>query len=420
MLLKFSKSVFPVWVPLILITQLIAQLFTEKIKKLFFLEGILRGLILWLILTTFLTVHQELTQIGNLLIPLVLTLTLITLVFFNLNNLIYFYIFFELSIVPIFIIILIWGYQRERFFASLSIFLYTFSASLPLLFSLMFLTQRGIGTTLNFILTNLIITPSTNFILTLTLILAFLVKTPIYLTHIWLPKAHVEAPVFGSMILAAILLKIGTFGLSLFNCGCFRTSFFWLILGLRTWSTSLIAAFCLKVIDIKVLVAYSSVSHIGFLIGLIYLNQQISLLRAIIIILTHGFTSSALFFRAHIIYNASNSRNTLFNKGVLHPHTYYLLWATILMSNIRAPPTTNFVAELLGVFALLTRNLLFSVLIISFIFFTATYTYSLFRITAQLNTNKSLQFTVSKKDLLILIRHIYPIFMVNFTLINFS
>ena len=107
MLLKFSKSVFPVWVPLILITQLIAQLFTEKIKKLFFLEGILRGLILWLILTTFLTVHQELTQLGNLLIPLVLTLTLITLVFFNLNNLIYFYIFFELSIVPIFIIILI-------------------------------------------------------------------------------------------------------------------------------------------------------------------------------------------------------------------------------------------------------------------------------------------------------------------------
>ena len=380
----------------------------------------LRVLILWLLLTVFLTMYQELNHTGSFLIPLTLILRLVILVFFSLNNVVYFYIFFELSIVPIFIIILIWGYQRERLFASLRILLYTFSASLPLLFSLIFLTQKRINLTLNLILRTPITTSSNCFFLTMTLMTAFLVKTPIYLTHIWLPKAHVEAPVFGSIILAAILLKIGTFGIRLFISCCPRGTFFWVILALRVWRTALIAAFCPKVIDIKVLVAYSSVSHMGFLIGLVFLNQELRLIRAILIIITHGFTSSALFFTVNIIYGASNSRNTLFNKGVLHTPHCYLIWATVLVRNISAPPTTNFVAEILGVFALLISNFTFALIIIPFIFFTATYSYSMFRITAQLRTRKPFFFKTSKKEYLTLITHILPIFLLTLSLVNFA
>lgn len=350
---------------------------------------------------------------------LVFSLTLVVLIFFETNNTIYFYIFFELSIIPIFLIILIWGYQRERLFASLRIFLYTLIASLPLLFILVFLGQKTRRLTLRLMAINTIESPNHSAYLSWMLAFAFLVKTPIYLTHIWLPKAHVEAPVFGSIILAAILLKIGTFGLSLIMYNIFTNFFFWGVLRIRIWRTFIVATFCIKILDIKVLVAYSSVSHMAFLIALIFLSQQLSLMRIRIIIISHGFTSSALFFLVNLIYELSNSRNTLFNKGVFHITSYYLVWAVILISNIRAPPTINFFAEVLGVFALLSRNFMLRLIIIPFIVFTAAYSYTLFRLTAQINTSKPLVFSTHGKNYLILVSHLIPIFIFTFGLTNF-
>jgi NADH-ubiquinone oxidoreductase chain 4 len=198
---------------------------TQKVKKFFFLEPALGLLAVWLLVVLTITVYQNQVYARGLLYFLILVLTVIVLTFLKINGLLYFYIFFELSIAPIFLIILIWGYQRERLFASLSILLYTFIASLPLLFLIIFLNQTRRTRALTLLLINDLVSPQHSMLLTLRLLTAFLVKTPLYLTHMWLPKAHVEAPVYGSIILAAILLKIGTFGLVLLAGASYTASF---------------------------------------------------------------------------------------------------------------------------------------------------------------------------------------------------
>ena len=385
---------------------------TQKVKKFFFLEPALGLLAVWLLVVLTITVYQNQVYARGLLYFLILVLTVIVLTFLKINGLLYFYIFFELSIAPIFLIILIWGYQRERLFASLSILLYTFIASLPLLFLIIFLNQTRRTRALTLLLINDLVSPQHSMLLTLRLLTAFLVKTPLYLTHMWLPKAHVEAPVYGSIILAAILLKIGTFGLVLLAGASYTASFVWGVLRVRIWSMVRVAAFCTKVIDIKVLVAYSSVSHIGLLLRLIFLNQTLRLTTASLTILTHGFTSSALFFTINLIYENSNSRSTLFNKGVLFISSYNFAWAIILISNIRAPPTVNFFAELLSIFRLLNSNFNILFIVVPFIVFTTAYSYLVYSVTTQLRTNKATNLFNHKKNYMILLAHLTPIFFI--------
>lgn len=407
------------WAPSLLANQLITPLLFQKMKKFSFLEPTLRLLILWLLLTVMITIYQNKTHIERFLLPLILTLTFIVLFFFNLNRLILFYIFFELSLVPIFLIILIWGYQSERLFASLSILLYTFIASLPLLFIVIFFNQRKTTRTLRLLIINSLSATPQSLVISRILTLAFLVKTPLYLTHIWLPKAHVEAPVFGSIILAAILLKIGTFGVLIFSCLRLRNSWFWRILALAIWRILRVALFALKIMDMKVLIAYSSVSHIGFLVALIFLNQQLRITRAALIIITHGFTSSALFFIVNLRYLTSNSRITLFNKGALFTRTYFLVWATVLIRNIRAPPTINFLAEVLGIFSILSRDFILGLCIVFFLVFTAAYSFFLFRISTQLQRRLSLSKLIAKNHYLVLLSHISPIFFLTLNISRF-
>jgi NADH:ubiquinone oxidoreductase subunit 4 (subunit M) len=200
----------------------------------------------------------------------------------------------------------------------------------------------------------------------------------------------------------------------------YTASGFWWLLGLRLWGTLIVTIFSIKIIDIKVLIAYSSVSHIAFLIRLILLNQHLSLTSRTLIIITHGFSSSALFFIINILYELSNSRNTMFNKGILYTSTtLYLIWALVLIRNIRAPPTINFVAEFFGVLAILIRNITLTTIVVFFILFTAAYSYFIFSLTAQLKTNNFLTFFVYRKNYLILIGHIAPIFFLTLNIQNF-
>lgn len=414
------KKSYWVWGSFLIISQLQLQPLRHKIKKFFFLEPTLTVLTLWLLLVILITTFNESSLSSNGLTFLILSLSLVILIFFFLNNLLYFYIFFELSIIPIFLVILIWGYQRERLFARLRLLLYTFIASLPLLFTLLFLRNEISRTTLSYMLKNLISYNQNSTWVSLTLIRAFLVKTPIYLTHMWLPKAHVEAPVFGSMILAAILLKMGTFGFALFRVSSFNNLLVYIILSLSIWGITTVSILCIKTIDMKILVAYSSVSHIAFLIALVLLNNQLSLIRRVLIILTHGFTSSALFFSVNLIYETSNSRSTILNKGIMFRSTYFFIWAAILMSNIRAPPRINFIAEVLGVFSLINLSMLTFILISLFIVRTSMYTYSIFRITSQLKSNKFHLINLYKKNYLVLVRHLFPIFIFTFNIGIFS
>lgn len=258
------------------------------------------------------------------------------------KNILNFYIFFEIVLIPTIILITIDGKQPERLQARIYLIIYTITASLPLLIRILFLKNNP-----SFTLSNIIII---KFNLILLLTIAFLVKIPIYFTHLWLPKAHVEAPLEGSIILAAVLLKLGGYGLIRFLPLSIKS-----INRINNWiiRISLIGATatrlnCVRQKDLKSLIAYSSVAHIGLVLCGIFSISYIGLIGALIIIIAHGIASSALFFLTNDLYLKFHSRNIILFKNIIIIIPNVSLWWFIFMAiNISAPPTINTLSEII-------------------------------------------------------------------------
>ena len=142
-----------------------------------------------------------------------------------------------------------------------------------------------------------------------------MVKFPIYRVHLWLPKAHVEAPVSGSMILAGLLLKIGGFGWFLIIPLITSSPRMWVFTSFSLMGGTLIRLACLRQVDIKVIIAYSSVAHLGFVIGAFTSDRSLGFVGGVLIILTHGLSSPGIFYSANVFYSRSGSRNILINSG---------------------------------------------------------------------------------------------------------
>nr|BDG62552.1 NADH dehydrogenase subunit 4 [Amphiophiura penichra] len=280
----------------------------------------------------------------NLIILIALILT------FSTTNLLGFFIAFEATIIPTLLLISRWGMQKERIEASYYFIIYTLISSLPLLTSLIIIYLNDY----NINIVSLNWNPSTLISLSLTLfcILAFLVKVPIFTFHLWLPKAHVEAPVAGSMILAAILLKMGGYGfIRLYQ-------FFWspltnniapILIFFCCWGGILTSLICITQTDLKSLIAYSSVSHMSFMIAAISTGTNWALNASIIIMIAHGIVSSALFALANLFYERSGTRTLLINRNLksitgLLP----LFWLIFLTANLGLPPLPNAIGEILA------------------------------------------------------------------------
>lgn len=269
---------------------------------------------------------------------------------FAVLDLFFFYIFFEGVLIPMFIIIGVWGSRQRKIHAAYQFFFYTLLGSILMLLGIIVIYFQA-GTTDIQILTQLEISKSKQLLLWLAFFASFAVKVPMVPVHIWLPEAHVEAPTAGSVILAGVLLKLGTYGIIRFMIPMFPYAMYYftpLVFTMCVIGILYSASTTIRQIDLKKIIAYSSVAHMNFALLGLFTNNTQGLEGSLFFMLGHGVVSSALFLCIGILYDRYHTRNILYYGGLVQVMPIFSLFFLIFtLANLGLPGMVNFVGEFL-------------------------------------------------------------------------
>lgn len=334
---------------------------------------------------------------------------------FSVSSILIFYIIFEASLIPTMVLIITWGYQPERIQARIYLIIYTITASLPLLIIILIIYTKSKH--INISIPDQIIRIRNSQLLWLILILGFLVKLPLFSVHLWLPKAHVEAPVAGSIILAAILLKLGGYGLAriiiIFNY--INKLLVAPIVSVAIIGGVITSIICLRQTDIKSIIAYSSVGHIGLIVAGILSNSKLGMQASLAIIIAHGLRSSAIFCMANINYSITSTRRIVLTKGIISIIPNISMWWFIFScANMAAPPRINLIREIILIIAIIKQSIIVIIPLRLIRFITVAYSLYLYSSTNH-GSNINISTPISRiklSDISLITIHLIPIVIV--------
>nr|DBA44231.1 TPA_asm: NADH dehydrogenase subunit 4 [Cyathermia naticoides] len=320
----------------------------------------------WISLLMLLASHKSVKIANNsshLFSFFVCLLNLVLMMTFLCSNIMWFYVFFELSLVPTLILILGWGYQPERLQAGMYMMMYTITASLPLLILILYSISNNYSSNIFYSnMQQLLYMSSSSWVINMLFLIslgAFLVKLPMFSVHLWLPKAHVEAPVAGSMVLAGVLLKLGGYGMLRMMQFLLVSSTVVkdLLLSFSLWGGVITSMICLRQVDLKSLIAYSSIGHMSLMLAGALSLSSWGWKGALGMMLAHGLCSSAMFYLANTTYEKSHTRSLVLSKGfLLLAPSLAMWWFLFCVINMAAPPSINLLSEILILPSIMASN----------------------------------------------------------------
>ena len=295
---------------------------------------------------------------------------------FSVLDILGFYILFEAVLIPMFLVIGVWGARKQKITASYYFFFYTLVGSLLMLLSIFYIYSIA-GTTDYLSLLNISFDESVQYPIFLCFFASLAVKIPKFPFHIWLPQAHVEAPVAGSVLLAGILIKLGSYGFIRFTIPLFPKAceyFAPLIFTLAVIAVIYASLTTIRQTDLKRIIAYSSVGHMGTVMLSIFSLSVIGIEGSIFLQIAHGLVSSALFIVVTLIYERHHTRTVKYYRGLtLTMPIYSMIFLFFTLANIAVPLSCNFVGEFLSLLAVFQVNPFIGILSCAGIILSAAY-----------------------------------------------